>query len=190
MMKKNLFKALFPFASLSLRDIKHWKAVKVSQSVFYLLMTLIVVVYTLFFLVGYEHPYDENPNFNAPLLTGVLITFVLLLLLMAVAVTLFAVYRSLHRMRGHTGVVNGIPALRIALGVGVGTFCIMILSFALAPTDAMSVNGVQYAEVLWLRVAEMFVDTSLLLLVAAVVAVAYGYVRRVRNRRKEAQNAH
>ena len=91
MMKKNLFKALFPFASLSLRDIKHWKAVKVSQSVFYLLMTLIVVVYALFFLVGYEHPYDENPDFNAPLLTGVLITFVLLLLLMAVAVTLFAV---------------------------------------------------------------------------------------------------
>ena len=44
MMKKNLLKALFPFASLSLRDIKHWKAVKVSQSVFYLLMTLIVVV--------------------------------------------------------------------------------------------------------------------------------------------------
>ena len=109
---------------------------------------------------------------------------------MAVAVTLFAVYRSLRRMRGHTGVVNGVPALRIALGVGVGTFCIMILSFALAPTDAMSVNGVQYADGLWLRVAEMFVDTSLLLLVAAVVAVAYGYVRRVRNRRKEAQNAH
>ena len=27
-------------------------------------------------------------------------------------------------------------------------------------------------------------------IVAAVVAVAYGYVRRVRNRRKEAQNAH
>ena len=93
MMKKNLLKALFPFASLSLRDIKHWKAVKVSQSVFYLLMTLIVVVYALFFLVGYEHPYDENPDFNAPLLTGVLITFVLLLLLMAVAVTLFAVYK-------------------------------------------------------------------------------------------------
>lgn len=190
MMKKNLFKALFPFASLSLRDIKHWKAVKVSQSVFYLLMTLIVVVYALFFLVGYEHPYDENPDFNAPLLTSVLITFVLLLLLMAVAVTLFAVYRSLRRMRGHTGVVNGVPALRIALGVGVGTFCIMFLSFALAPTDAVSVNGVQYADGLWLRVAEMFVDTSLLLLVAAVVAVAYGYVRRVRNRRKEARNAH
>ena len=54
----------------------------------------------------------------------------------------------------------------------------------------MSVNGVQYADGLWLRVAEMFVDTSLLLLVAAVVAVAYGYVRRVRNRRKEARNAH
>ena len=104
--------------------------------------------------------------------------------------TLFAVYRSLRRMRGHTGVVNGVPALRIALGVGVGTFCIMILSFALAPTDAMSVNGVQYADGLWLRVAEMFVDTSLLLLVAAVVAVAYGYVRSVRSRRKEAQNAH
>lgn len=143
-----------------------------------------------FFLVGYENPYDENPDFNAPLLTGVLITFVLLLLLMAVAVTLFAVYRTLRRMRGHTGVVNGVPALRIALGVGLGTFCIMILSFALASTDAMSVNGVQYADGLWLRVAEMFVDTSLLLLVAAVVAVAYGYVRRVRNRRKEAQNAH
>ena len=36
----------------------------------------------------------------------------------------------------------------------------MILSFALASTDAMSVNGVQYADGLWLRVAEMFVSVQ------------------------------
>ena len=190
MNKKNKVGASFPFALPSLHDITHWKAVKVSQSVFYMLMALIVVVYALFFLVGYEHPYDENPDFNAPLFTGVLITFVLTLLFVAVVVTLFAVYRSLRRMRGSTGVVNGIPALRIALGVGVCTLCLMALTFVVAPTEAVSVNGVQYADTFWLRVAEMFVDTSLMLLMAAVVAVAYGYVRRVRNRRKEAPHAH
>lgn len=171
------------FARLSLRDIRRWKAVRVSQSIFYLLMALIVVVYLLFWLVGYEHPYDDNPDFNAPLFTGVLITFMLLLLLVAVAVTVWAGVRSARLMRGRSGLENGVPARRIAVWVGIGTLAVMALAFALAPTQAISVNGVQYADAWWLRIAEMFVDTSLVLLMAAIAAVVYGYWRRVDNRR-------
>lgn len=179
-----------PFAALSLRDIRHWKAVKVSQSVFYLLMALIAVVFALFYLVGYNHPYEDNPDFNAPLLTGVLVTFMLLLLVVAVAVAVVSAFRSLRKMHGKRSDDNGVPSVRIALCVGGGTLAFMALAFALASTDAVSVNGVSFADGLWLRMAGMFVDTSLVLLVVAVSCVVYGYVRRVNNRRKEARNAH
>lgn len=190
MKKLSLFGSRDKFAIPSLKDIRHWKAVKVSQSVFYLLMTLVVVVFGLFYLVGYEHPYEDNPDFNAPLLTGLLVTFMIALLVVAVAVAVVAALRSLRNMRGRSGEHNGIPAMRIAVGVGAGTLCVMLLAFAFASTDAVSVNGVRFADGLWLRMAEMFVDTSLVLLVVAMAGVVYGYARRVNNRRKEARNAH
>ena len=38
-----------------------------------LFRSLAVVVFALFFLVGYDMPFLENPDFNAPLFTDVLI---------------------------------------------------------------------------------------------------------------------
>ena len=60
----------------------------------------------------------------------------------------------------------------------------LVLTFALAPTSAVYVNGSPYHDTLWLRATEMFVDTSLLLLIAALAAVVYGYCRHRINRRR------
>ena len=49
-------------------------AEKISQQVFYIMIGLAVLVFGLFFLVGYDLPFEENPDFNAPLFTDVLIT--------------------------------------------------------------------------------------------------------------------
>lgn len=47
-------------------DLRHISTERLSQSVLYLLTTLIAIVFALFYLVGYKHPFEENPDFNAP----------------------------------------------------------------------------------------------------------------------------
>lgn len=180
----SLLKLIDPLGGRSLRDIRHWKARHISQLVFCVLMTLIVLLYALFWLVGYDRPYDDNPDLNAPLFTGTLIVAMIVLMVLAVAATVVSGVRSFAHMHGAGARENGIASMRIALGTAAAVIVVMAATFALAPTGGMSVNGAVYADALWLRMAEMFVDTSLLLLAVAVVAVAYGYMRRA-SRRKE-----
>ena len=56
-------------------------AEQISQQVFFILIGLAVVVFALFFLVGYDMPFLENPDFNAPLFTDVLIILMWLFLI-------------------------------------------------------------------------------------------------------------
>lgn len=50
----------------------------------------------------------------------------------------------------------------------------------------MQVNGNEYGDWLWLKLSDMFVFTSLLMLLGAIVAVLFGatrYVRKINDRR-------
>ena len=56
-------------------------AEQISQKVFRLMIGLSVLVFGLFYLIGYDLPFDENPDFNAPLFTDVLIFLMWLFLI-------------------------------------------------------------------------------------------------------------
>lgn len=151
-----------------------------TQYVLYALIALIVLLFGLVFLVGFDTPYDENPDYNAPLFTGVLISFTLFLLLATTVVAIASGVRSMYKYRSKHQKENGIRSARIIMAVATGTMCVLLLSFILAPVDAIKVNGALFADGFWLRVAEMFVDTSLFLLLAAFAAVGIGYTIRVK----------
>lgn len=151
-----------------------------TQYVLYALIALIVLLFGLFFLVGFDTPYDENPDYNAPLFTGVLISFTLFLLLATTVLAIVSGVRSMYKYRSKHQKENGIRSTRIIMAVAAGTMCVLLLSFLLAPVGAIKVNGALFADGFWLRVAEMFVDTSLFLLLAAFAAVGIGYTIRVK----------
>ena len=52
---------------------------KLPSRVLYVLSGVTVLVFALFWLVGFNRPYDEDGNFNAPLFTDVLLVLMLLL---------------------------------------------------------------------------------------------------------------
>lgn len=162
-------------------DLRHISAERLSQSVLYVLTALIAVVFALFYLVGYKHPFEEDPDFNAPLLTGTLIVFQAVLVVIAVAVTVAAALRKSNR---EERTVNGIPAARIAAAVAAGTLLIAVVTFAAGSSRPMTVNGNTYTDAFWLKTADMFVFTSLLLIIAAVGAVAFGTTRYLRPGKK------
>ena len=70
-----------------------------TQYVLYVLIALIVLLFALFYLVGFDIPYDENPDYNAPLLTGVLISFAILLLLVTTVLAIVSGVRSMYKYR-------------------------------------------------------------------------------------------
>ena len=151
-----------------------------TQYVLYALIALIVLLFALFYLVGFDIPFDENPDYNAPLLTGVLISFAILLLLVTTVLAIVSGVRSMYKYRSKQKKENGIRSARIIMAVSAGTLCMLLLSFLLAPIGAIKVNGVLFTDGFWLRVAEMFVDTSLFLLLAAFATVGIGYAIRVK----------
>ena len=87
-------------------------AEKISQQVFYIMIGLAVLVFGLFFLVGYDLPFEENPDFNAPLFTDVLILLMWLFLIGGVGLAVFSMIRD-YRSSKSEAVVNGIPVRRI-----------------------------------------------------------------------------
>lgn len=167
---------------MKIPDFRHWTTETVSTRVFYLLVALVVALFALFRIVGYDTPYVENPDFNAPLLTGVLVWFMILLTLAALVLTVWGAVRGMRMNSTENRVVNNVPARRISVCVAVGTVAVLLLTFALSDTGSLRVNGAEYADGFWLRVAGMFVGTSIIMIVAAAGAVVYGSTRYIRKK--------
>lgn len=147
---------------------------KRSSTVLYSLIGLIVVVFALFWLVGFSRPYLDDPNFNAPLFTDALLVVSYLILAFAIGIAVWAVIRAVRTLGKGDRVVNNIPVRRISLTVGLGTAVMMILTYCLGSSAPMKINGSDFTDGFWLRMSDMFIITSLLLIVAAIAAVIYG----------------
>lgn len=161
-------------------DFRHSTTEQLSSRIFYIVIGVAVVLFALFRFVGYDIPYDENPDYNAPLLTGVLIWFMIVLTLATLGIAVWGWQRGVRKSRGENVVVNNVPAHRIMLSVAAGTALLFVLTFAFSSTDTLRVNGTAYTDAFWLRTAGMFIGTSVLLVIAAIVAVVYGATRYIR----------
>lgn len=169
---------------MRLDKIKSWSAEKISQRVFYVLIGLAVVIFGLFFLVGYDMPFDENPDFNAPLFTDVLIILMWGLLFFAIALGIYSIVRSYRKTVRSKKVVNGIPENKIFRFTWLFTVVLLIVTFLVGSSVPMLVNGNDYTDWLWLKLSDMFVCSSVVMLLAAMIAVGYGATRYIRKGRK------
>lgn len=154
---------------------------KLPSRVLYVLVGVIAVVFLLFWLVGFDMPYDEDPNFNAPLFTNVLLILMLLMTAGGIALVAWSVARSLRISGRGDDYSNNIPVKRIGYCVAGGTAFLLVLTFLLGSSAPMRINGSDFADAFWLRASDMFITTSLLLIAAAAIAVVYGstkYIRR------------
>lgn len=147
---------------------------KSTYRILYILVAITAVIFLLFWLVGFNRPYDEDPNFNAPLFTNLLLVFIYLLMVGALGVTCWAVWRSLKIRGKGEKIVNNVPVKKIGYAVLGGTVAVLLLTFALASTTPIRVNGALYADNFWLRTTDMLVNTSLIMIVVAAGAVVYG----------------
>jgi len=161
---------------------KSGSAEQISQHIFYVLIGLAVLVFGLFYLVGYDLPFDENPDFNAPLFTDVLIFVMWLFLLGGVALAVFSMVRD-YRSSKSEAVVNGVPVRRIFRITWFSLLAVLLVTFLLGGSDPMLINGQNYDDWLWLKLSDMFVVTSVLMLLAGVATVCFGATRYIRKKK-------
>ncbi len=161
-----------------------WFSGPFSKKVLRIIVALTVVLYVAFFLIGYNHPFADNPDFTEPRLTSLLLGFVFLVLFIALAVTAWAVCSSIRKRDTQVKSIERRAASKMVAAVIALTAVIMLVSFWMGPTAAMSVNGKEYADTSGLRMADMFVATSLALMVIAALAVAISSIRSHFSRRR------
>jgi putative exporter of polyketide antibiotics len=166
--------------------IKHWSTERISQCVLYVLVGLSALVFAAFYLIGYDTPFEEDPNFNAPLLTDVLLMFMFVLLILGIAVGIWAVVKSLRVHNSEDKLVNSVPATKISYSIAGFTFVLLIFTFVLGSSSTMLINGQKYTDAFWLKVSDMFVWSCLIMIVVAVAAVIFGFTRYYRKDRNAA----
>lgn len=158
---------------------------RISQRILYVIIALSAIVFLAFYLIGFDTPFTDDSSFKAPMLTDVLLGFMWFLLCVAIVTSVFAVVRGVQRANRSEGVTNGIPARKITYTTYGVTALLLVLTFVFGSTQSMLVNGQTFADSFWLRMSDMFVNTSLLLLTLAAGVVLFGATRYYRKERRK-----
>ena len=74
--------------------MKNLKTDQISTRVLYSLVGLTVVVFALFYLVGYNAPYLFDPTYNAPVLTDLVLVLMYLMIAAGLGVAVYSVIRG------------------------------------------------------------------------------------------------
>jgi len=102
---------------------------------------------------------------------------------LTVGLTAWSMLRTL-RMHNSERLTMGIPAKRIAWSVALLLAATLALTALTADTQPLNINGHTFDNSLWLRVSDMLINTSIVLIVVAVVCVAlsaFGIGRRLKH---------
>ena len=95
---------------------------KLSKYLLWVLMGISAVVVALFFIVGFDTPYEEDPNQNAPQFTDALLIWTIILTVaggisMLASFIYYVIENGFNRSYIYTW---GLPVVTIALGVILG----------------------------------------------------------------------
>ena len=98
-------------------NLTAWPAERLSSRVLYVLVGITGVVFVLFWLVGFNLPFDDDPNFTAPLFTNLLLALIYVLTFIGIGMGVWSVLRTL-KVRGKSeSVDNNIPTRKIGYAV-------------------------------------------------------------------------
>ncbi len=150
---------------------------KISGWVLKGLMGLIVIVFALFMLIGFDTPYEENPKMNAPVLTDAVIVLSLALVIVAVVVTIWSAFKQFKTgnttskdegIAGKTGLLSAIAfvaSIVIGLIVGIAN-----------SGEHMLINGKDWNDPMDIILTDTSMISIAILTVLSVAAVIYSMV--------------
>ena len=152
------------------------KVEKISKITLWVLIGISLVVMALFLLIGYDTPYEENPNFNAPELTDLLICWTYILIAATTIATIGAVIygfvngsnKSKHEEKGLAG-----KAGLIAWGTLVASVVVGIIVGIAGKDEVLLINGKDWNDPTDIILTDMSMIAILVLTVVTVIATVF-----------------
>ena len=109
-------------------------------------------------------------SFVSPFLADVMLGLMYLVTVVALGVTAYSVWHGLRTRRKGDDIINGVPAGKIGWCVAIGLVVCLVLTFLLGSSKPVMTNGTLYTDVFWLRLTDMFIYTSILLILGCFVS--------------------
>ncbi|MBO6030988.1 MAG: hypothetical protein J6Q22_05910 [Prevotella sp.] len=96
---------------------------------------------------------------------------------MAIIVTVVSVVRTVRFRTKDDEVVNGVPRTRMAWIVGIAFLLCLALTFLLGSSEPVRTNGKLFTDTFWLKATDMFIYTSLILIIGCFAGVVLSRFR-------------
>jgi len=95
----------------------------------------------------------------------------------AIIVTIVSMVRTVRLRTKDEEVVNGVPRTRMAWIVIVAFLLCLVLTFLLGSSEPVRTNGELFTDTFWLKAADMFIYTSLILILGCFAGVVLSRFR-------------
>ena len=115
--------------------------------------------------------------FVSPLVADIMLWLMYIAVVVAVVVTIVSVMRTLRLRTKDDEVVNGVPRTRLAWIVGVAFLLCLVLTFVLGSSEPVKTNGKLFTDMFWLKATDMFIYTSLILIIGCFAGVVLSRFR-------------
>ena len=115
--------------------------------------------------------------FVSPLIADIMLWLMYIAVAAALVVTVVSVVKTLRLRTKDDEVVNGVPRTRMAWVVGVAFLLCLVLTFVLGSSEPVRTIGELFTDAFWLKAADMFIYTSLILIIGCFAGVVLSRFR-------------
>ena len=110
-------------------------------------------------------------NIVSPVFADIMLWLMYIAVAAALAVTGLSVLKTLRQRTKDDEIINGVPQTRIAWTVGFIFVAILVVTFLLGSSTPLITNGQWYTNTFWLKVTDMFIYTSIILILGCFAGV-------------------
>jgi len=115
--------------------------------------------------------------FVSPLIADIMLWLMYIVIAVALIVTVVSMVQTVRLRTKDEEVVNGVPRTRMAWIVIVAFLLCLVLTFVLGSSEPVRTNGKLFTDAFWLKAADMFIYTSLILIIGCFAGVVLSRFR-------------
>jgi len=107
----------------------------------------------------------------SPFLADLMLWLMYIALAAAIAVTALSVAKTLRQRTKDDEIINGVHQTRIAWTVAGAFLACLALTFLMGSSAPVRTNGQLFADTFWLKVTDMFIYTTIILIIGCFAGV-------------------
>lgn len=143
-------------------------------------MGISIVILVLFFVVGYDRPFEENPKFTDPMLTDALLIWTYFLVFAAIVATVWSLIHGATTKGTGTMKESGLIAKSgpIAWGICLVSLVLGAILGFIGKNENMLINGKDWNNPFDIIITDMSLVSIIILLIVTIIATVYSMVAK------------